>query len=371
MAGKTGIRPTVATVDDALRVIAVWCPAWPVMAAGMAAGLTSDMPAAVVAANRVIACSATAWADGVRRGMRRREAQQRCPELTVLADDPGRDARMFEPVVAAVEELAPGVEVVRPGLVAVPAQGPARYFGGDQAVAERVIDQVADRAGVECQVGVADGLFAATLAAHRGVVVPPGGSPDFLAPLSIAEIDQPAERDGEPGRADLVDLLHRLGVRTLGAFTAIPERDVASRFGADAVIAHRLARGLSSGQLARRQPPPDLVVSQVFDPPAERVDTAAFAARIAAESLHSRLSAHGLACVRLAIRAETERGEMLDRVWRCAEPLTLAGIVDRVRWQLDGWLTATAVATARDQARDRFRGRPVLDDAETHGGVSS
>jgi protein ImuB len=336
-------RATVDRADDATRVIVVWCPAWPVMAAGMAAGLTPDVPAAVVAANRVVACSAPAWTDGVRGGMRRREAQERCPELVLLPADPGRDARLFEPVVAAVEELAPGVDVIRPGLVAVPAQGPISYFGDVQAVAERLIDRVAARARVECQVGAADGLFAAMLAAHRGVVVPPGGSPEFLAPLSIAELDQPMERwDGRSrsGRAELVDLFRRLGIRTLGAFAAIPERDVASRFGADAVIAHRLARGLSAGQLARRRPPPDLAVAQVLDPPAERIDTAAFAAKAPAELLHSRLSSHGLACVRLAIQAETEHGEMLSRVWRCAEPLTFTGLLDRVRWQLDGWLRA-------------------------------
>jgi protein ImuB len=32
-------------------------------------------------------------------------------------------------------------------------------------------------------------------------------------------------------------------------------------------------------------------------------------------------------------------GEELHRIWRCAEPLTPAGTVDRVRWQLDAWLT--------------------------------
>ena len=92
----------------------------------------------------------------------------------MLARDADRDARVFEPVVAAVEELAPGVEVVRPGLLALPVQGPAGYFGGELAAAERLVDQVAARTGVECQVGVADGLFAAVLAARRGVAVAAG-----------------------------------------------------------------------------------------------------------------------------------------------------------------------------------------------------
>jgi protein ImuB len=320
------------------RVMVVWCPDWSVTAGVAAEALAARAPAAVVSANRIVACSATARAQGVRCGQRRREAQGCCPELAVLTADPDRDARAFEPVVAAVEGLAPGVEVVRPGLIALPARGPARYFGGEPAVAERVVDVVTTQARVECQIGIADGLFAATLAAHRGLLVPPEGSPGFLAPLSIAELRQ--DTTGVD-RAALVDLLRRLGLRTLGAFAALPVDGVASRFGLDGVRAHRLARGLDERPLARRHPPVDLTVTRRFDPPLDRVDAVAFASREPAEQLHAVLAARGLACVRLGVGACTEAGEELYRVWRCAEPLTASGIADRVRWQLDGWLTSS------------------------------
>jgi protein ImuB len=325
------------------RVAVIWCPDWSVVAGVAAAGLAAQTPVAVVAANRVVACSAVARAQGVHRGQRRREAQGCCPELVVLADDPDRDARAFEPVVAAVEALAPGVEVVYSGLVAVPARGPTRYFGSEPAVVERIVDVVAVQAGVECQIGIADGLFAAILAAHRGLLVPPDGSAGFLAPLSIAELHQPAATGAERiavDRAALVDLLHRLGLCTLGAFAALPLDDVASRFGLDGVRAHRLAQGLDERPLARRRPPVDLTVTRRFDPPLVRVDAAAFASREPAEQLHAILATHGLACVRLGVNVCTEAGEELHRVWRCAEPLTASGIADRVRWQLDGWLSS-------------------------------
>ncbi|MET0233638.1 MAG: DNA polymerase Y family protein [Kibdelosporangium sp.] len=315
-------------------MLVVWCPDWPVVAASSGAGLALTVPMAVVLANRVVASSAVARREGIRRGMRRREAQGRCPGLVVFEDDPVRDARLFEAVAAAVEELAVGVEIVRPGLVAVPARGPAGYFGSVEAAAERLIDQVADRAGVECQVGVADGLFAATLAAHRGLVIEPGQSPGFLAPLAVNELQQP----GGPDRTELIDLLRRLGLRTLGAFAEIAERDVATRFDAQAVRAHRLARGLDERPPARRRPPPDLSITAELDPPVDRVDAAAFVAKSLADRLHAGLAAHGLACTRLGIYARSERAEELGRVWRCAEPLTPNGIADRVRWQLDGWL---------------------------------
>jgi protein ImuB len=115
-----------------MRVMALWSPDWPVTAAARAARVPPHQPAAVFVAGRVLACSAVARSQGVRRGLRRREAQARCPELAVLTPDPDRDARAFEPIVAAVEELAPGVEIVRPGLVALPAQGPVGWYGGEQ-----------------------------------------------------------------------------------------------------------------------------------------------------------------------------------------------------------------------------------------------
>ncbi len=311
------------------RLLVLWCPNWPVVAALSQSGAAVDTPAAVVAANRVVSVSASARTEGVEVGMRRREAQGRYPELAVHPDDPDRDARAFEPVAAAVEELAVGVEVVGPGVVAVPVRGPAGYFGSEAAAAERLIDQVAVRAGAEALVGIADGLYAATLAAHRGQVVPPERSAEFLAPLSIREL---------PDQAELVDLLRRLGIRTLGAFAALDPGDVASRFGAGAERAHRLARGLEQRPPSRRRPPVDLSVTHTPDPPIDRVDAAAFVARGLGERLHAGLAAHGLACTRLGIHASTANGEELGRVWRCAEPLTATGIADRVRWQLDGWL---------------------------------
>jgi protein ImuB len=337
------------------RILALWCPDWPVVAAVAAAGVGRHRPAAVVAANRVLACSAVARAQGVRRGLRRREAQARCPELVVLGADSERDARLFEQVAVAVEELAPGVEVVRPGLIALLAQGPVGYFGSTREVAERLIDHVAGRTGVECQIGIADGLFAATLAAHRGVLVEPGRVEEFLAPLSVGELDR------EPGvdRAELIDLLRRLGLRSLGAFARLPASDVASRFGADAVLAHRLSRGLDPRPPARRRPAEELAVALELDPPVTRVDAAAFASRALAERLHTLLAGHGLACTRLGIQARTLDGVELSRVWRCAEPLTPAGTVDRVRWQLEAWLTRELIR----------RGEPVGEVGSESGGV--
>ncbi|MEY2469381.1 MAG: protein ImuB, partial [Actinomycetota bacterium] len=84
------------------RTVVLWWDDWPVVVAGRA-----NEPVVVVANNAVVAASTAARADGVRVGQRRREAQGRCPTADVIAVDEGNDARAFEAVVAAVEELCP------------------------------------------------------------------------------------------------------------------------------------------------------------------------------------------------------------------------------------------------------------------------
>lgn len=312
-----------------MRTLLLWCPDWPVIAAGIAEGVSVHRPVAVLHANRVLACSPAARVEGVRRGLRKHQAQRRCPQLVVLAHDPGRDARAFEPVVAAVEQLAPGVEIVRPGVCALAARGPSGYYGTEAAAAERLVEHVALTCGVEIQAGIAEGVFAATLAARAGRVIPPGGTPAFLADLDITTLDRP----------HLTDLLRRLGLRTLADFAALPAGDVMARLGFDAAYAHRLASGQQERPLAVRTPPPDLVVTGHYDPPLERVDLAAFAARSLAEQLHERLAGHGMAATRLGIEARTGAGEELHRMWRHEGLLAAGDLADRVRWQLDGWLT--------------------------------
>ena len=114
-------------------------------------------------------------------GYRMAPAGDRPPRVLVVWcpdwPDPGAEsgARAFEPVVAAVEELCPRVEVLHPGACAIGARGPARYFGGEEALARKIIDAVA-RCGFACQVGVADGMFAAQLAARAPRVPQARGS---------------------------------------------------------------------------------------------------------------------------------------------------------------------------------------------------
>lgn len=294
-----------------------------------------DAPIAVVTANRVVACSHTARQNGVRRGLRRREAQAHCPQLIVLPRDEAAEARVFEPVVATLEAIAPGVEITRPGLAAIGVRGPTRYFGGETGVLHALSRGVAGipaLAGADVLIGIADGAFAAEQAARRGVVVDPGASARFLHDLPIETLDP-------SGASPLIDLLRRLGIRTLGAFAALPPRDVLGRFGPDGAWAHRQAGGRDERPVSGRRPPVEFTVTLDLEPPVDRVDTVAFSARGVAERFVVDLAAHGLACTCLELQALSENGEETVRRWRHAGVLSTVDVLDRVRWQLEGWLS--------------------------------
>jgi protein ImuB len=266
-----------------------------------------------------------------------------CPELTTREVSP-QAARLLEQVITTVTRFCPNVEAVEPGVCAFAARGPARYFGGETALAARIITAVGDL-GVQARAGVADGLFAALLAAQghdsdaqgrdsgaRGhgpvTVIPAGGTAGFLA-------RQPASVLAGQGQPDLAGLLNRLGLVTLGDFAALPVCDVASRFGDAGERAHRLARGLGSRPLAARPPPADLSVAREFDPPEPRAEPVVFAAKALADRLHDGLAARGLTCVRVQVRATWADGQESSRRWRHDGLLSATAVADRVRWQLD------------------------------------
>ncbi|MFT4215434.1 MAG: DNA polymerase Y family protein [Microbacterium sp.] len=342
------------------RSLVVWIPDWPVVALARDGEdpLEEDQPIAVLEKGAVAACSAAARAEGVRRRQRRRDAQARCPQLVVVDADPVRDHRVFAPLIAAIEELAPGVQLVQPGLCVLHARGPARYYGGEAAAATVLAGAVAACGVSDVRVGIADGPFTAEQAARAGTsrdepvrVVPAGQAAAFLAPLSVAVLDD-----------DTVSLFARLGIQTLGQVAALGRERLAERFGARGARLHALASGLDPRPVTARTPPPELHREVVFEPPVELADQVAFGVRVPAEEFVAALGARGLVCTEVRVVLTGEREDRSERVWRHPGVFDAAGIVDRVRWQLASEGARSAVT--------RVRLEPEGVDAAAHRAAS-
>lgn len=337
------------------RTILLWCPDWPITAVARVKGLAADAPVALIDGSVVFACSAAARVEGVRRGMRVREAQARCPQLLVFPYEQALDIRSFEPVLEAIEQTMPGVQLLRPGTCAVRARGPARYYGGEEEAALWLLDALDGLAIHGSRVGVADGPFTAEHAARlpgrqRIRIVPEGGSAEFLAPMPVGLLGQPA----------LATLLRRLGIHTLGEFSRLTATDVDARFGESGAWLHALASGRDSRPVVARTPPEQLDRVAEFEPPLDRIDQVTFGFRAAADEFIAELVRAKLVCTAIRIEVDSESGDVSERGWLHPRSFTAADVVDRVRWQLQG---AGAVDSGLSSGITRVRVVPERVDA--------
>jgi protein ImuB len=295
-------------------------------------------PLAVLHAQRVVCCSPAAHREGVRVGQRKRQAQGACPHLVIVPHDPDRDARRYEPVVRSIGTLAPLLDVESPGCLLLATRGPSRYVGA------LALDGLADAhvAGGGVGVGIADGRFAATLAARlaaaRGasVIVPAPDTASFLASHGVGVL-------ADVGGCDpaLVDLLARLGLERLGDVAALSPVHLVDRFGALGERLHRLVTGTDDAAPSAVAPPDDPAVQHEFDDPVPQIDPLVFSAKSLADRVDAYGVDRGLVCTRVLVEAHSDHGEVSRRVWYRADGLRAAALVDRVRWQLDGWINGS------------------------------
>ena len=328
------------------RLAVVWCPEWPVVAAGAKPG----EPAAVLHANRVLAASPAAMTEGVGVGQRRREAQAACPGLVVLDHDPARDARAFEPLLQALEQVTPWWRS--------PARGPVC-----SAPAGRRATTVATRRwpprwprwwprcwgrprwrwpappGWGWPTGGSPPRWrpgAPPPRAHR-TWWPRGASAPFLAPLAIATLELVEALGPEPASRASATCWPASACAPSARWPPSLPATCSTASAPSGASPTGWPRGVDERPPATRRPPPDLAVQTELEPPVTDVEPVAFVAKQLADELHARLAADGLACTRVVVVAETEHGERQERLWRHEHGLTAPAIAERVRWQLEGW----------------------------------
>jgi protein ImuB len=210
---------------------------------------------------------------GVRAGMRLAEALGRCPALVLVAPDPVRAEAIWERTLQRLEGIGAAVEPARPGEAFFDTE-PLRGLYGDAAAvlarARRALEPPA-------RVGAGPNRLCAHAAARRmrarrpALVISERAAPSLLAGLPVYALRDrlPDEWD----RANLIDALEKVGVRTLGELAGLPAEAVADRFGEPGLRALRLARGgdrplrprKPSEQLACRLDLPEAVSGQQLE----------------------------------------------------------------------------------------------------------
>ncbi len=320
----------------------MWFPAWPLRRPDA----PRDEPCQAVGDDEiVVAVNERAIAAGLRAGMHRREAEGICPAVITVRRDPAREMVLFDPVVAAVEAVVPRVEVADPGIMLVPLSGAVRYYGGEAAIVDRVIEVLDATAGPGHRVGVATGPFAARKAAELASPAAPYLVEDdaaFLAGLDVADL----------GVEELVATFRWLGIRTLGELADLPRPVVVSRFGRPGLEAHRVASGEDRDPVPRALAE-DRSVEERFDPPLDDMERAAFAGRALAHRMFAGLE--GVAPFRIVVEMEDGAGALRTRTWRSLDPFDERMVAERIRWQLRAWIEGRGAGIGGGIAAVRIR----------------
>jgi protein ImuB len=234
------------------RVLVLVVPDWPALAAALEADAPPTAPVAVLHANRVVSVNAPARALGVEPAMTTRAARGRCPDLFLAPRNPDAEARLFAAATQALDDTVARFTVLGPGAVSIPAASLRHTHPDEAAAVEHLLAALTESTGWEFLPGIADTHFAALLAARTATRVAPGSTRAFLAAQPTRAFDAALLLDetlDPQALSELVSVLERLGLRTLGAFAQLSPTDVS------ADCATTAARTTSSSRRPWSRPP--------------------------------------------------------------------------------------------------------------------
>ena len=314
---------------------AVWIPDWPVAAALLSGQAEANEPIAVFE-HRIVAINGLAEREGVRVGMKRRQAQSLLPNLTLIRHDAALDVAHFERVVRACEEHIAYLSVLEPGLLTFLARGPVASAGSVSALSENLIGEIALSTGLEAHVGFGEGLLTAVLAARHDAHV--RNTRPFLDGHPVTALEHVAFSTQARARVRaFVHAMEDLGIRRIGDVRALDRQALATRFGD---IGRHVITLIDGGDLdaGESYPVHELTVERTLDQPLVNLDQAAFLAREMAEELSSELTRRGVIAREIAISTRSETGQERQRRWSL-DVASAKDITDRVRWQLTAWIS--------------------------------
>lgn len=277
------------------RIACLYIPDFPLAARLRSDPALKDEPLALIDGKGshalVIAALPAVARVGVKPGFSLPQTRALLPSVAFRPRDAEAERAAQAALLETAEAFSPRVEESSPGLV---------YLDLLNERNESMLLELAVRrarlAGLTARAGAAGGKRAARVAAEeaRGgpVVVPPGQEAAFLAPLPLARL-QPDEKTRET--------LERWGLRSIGAFAGLEEREVMMRLGKEGWDLHQASLGRDARPLVPRAHAENYAEGVELDWPIP--DLAAFmhVARGLLDRLMLRLTARGLAARALSM----------------------------------------------------------------------
>lgn len=183
---------------------------------------------------RIVATSPALRELGVRPRMSLSNARARVGRLWSVSFVSDAVEKQSMQLAGLLLSASPQIRVAGRGAFWVGADG-CRLLGGELALFSRLAELVREADYPSPRIGIADTVIAARAAALFGLgTVEPGKDTEAMAPLPLTVL---------PLEAGVRECLRTLGIRTVGAFGALPSSQISARFGSETLEAHRMARG--------------------------------------------------------------------------------------------------------------------------------
>jgi DNA polymerase IV len=211
-----------------------------------------DVPVIVGGGYRGVVLSADyrARASGVRSGMPMTRARRMCPAAEVVPPDFETFATVSASVMETFRRVTPLVEALSLDEAFLDVRGSVLRLGPPAEIAERLRATIHDEQGITCSVGVAASMTMAKMASRwakpDGVFVcTPAAVTRVLHPLDVGDLFGVGEKTRE--------LLHRLGLVTIGQVAHTPRRTLQRALGDHlGRHLHDLAWGVDGRQVVAR-----------------------------------------------------------------------------------------------------------------------
>jgi len=325
----------------------------------------------------LLACSPQARSAGVALGMPLVQARSLLPDAVVRAASAAQVRSAQAALLDVARSCSPLVAVEPTGEVCLDARGSAHRWPSERNLASWLLARV-EAAGLEARVGIASTRFTALQAARiagavdAGIslniastpwraaadkpppyslleagtpirVVPPGEERAFLAALPLTAL---------PASEELLSLLERFGISTLGQLAALPADGLERRLGPEGMRAWRLARGEDPRPLVATPEKERFLEETDLEYALERLEPLLFGLNGLAERLASRLEWRGMSARGLVLTLGIDPQGSDERFLELASPtLKTASWLGAAKLALEEKPPASPVCSLRLEAR--------------------
>jgi nucleotidyltransferase/DNA polymerase involved in DNA repair len=271
----------------------------------------------------IVHLTPAARACGVGEGMTPSQAMARCDRLLIKTRSPLQEQTAAEVLRQTAYAFSPWLEATQPGVCTMDLKGLDLQPGNGtlERWAGNIVQALAGF-HLEAQVGIAATPALAWLAARAGrpwLIVPDSG--DFVSGMPIGALEPPAE---------ILELLDRWGIHTVGALLALGKESIVDRLGPAALALFERVSSDAVRPLNLAAPAGEFAEAMEFEHEIETVEPLWFVLRRFVEQLSRRLELLYQVVSGFQLRLGLASGDVYERAFRIPAPTGRVEVLFRI-----------------------------------------